>query len=99
MNDLDLLRSNCDSYDFAGLDLKKQVIEGISFYNCTFENCNFSLSDFTRSTFKETNLRCANFINACNYCIDFSYNSIEGAKFSLPEAISLLNSLDIELYD
>lgn len=41
----------------------------------------------------------ANFIGARNYAIDPTQNTLKKAKFSLPEAMSLLRSLDIELID
>ena len=56
---------------------------------------NFSNTDFQRSVFSKTNLTKANFKGAKNYYIDARYNTIKKAHFSLPEALSLLNSLDV----
>jgi hypothetical protein len=39
----------------------------------------------------------ADFRKAFNYGIDFKFNNLKKAKFSLPEAIALLTSLDIIL--
>jgi hypothetical protein len=39
----------------------------------------------------------ADFREAFNYDIDFKFNKLAKAKFSIPEALSLLNSLDIIL--
>lgn len=55
----------------------------------------FTNTDFERSVFSKTNLAKANFKGAKNYFIDARYNVIKKAQFSLPEALSLLNSLDV----
>ena len=39
----------------------------------------------------------ANFVRAFHYAIDFRNNFLKKTKFSLPEAVSLLQSLDIIL--
>ena len=49
--------------------------------------------------FKETDLTGADFTGAVNYRIDINHNKIKKAKFSRLEAVSLLESLDIELTD
>jgi fluoroquinolone resistance protein len=57
----------------------------------------FCNTDFTKSRFFKTNLSDADFRGAKNYFIDVRNNVIRKARFSLPEAITLLNSLDIIL--
>lgn len=59
----------------------------------------FSHTDFSGSIFMHTNLTEADFVNATNYNISAKNNTIKKAKFSLPEAMSLLRSLDIVLVD
>lgn len=56
---------------------------------------NFTDTDFERSIFSKTILTKANFKGSKNYYIDARYNTIKKARFSLPEALSLLNSLDV----
>lgn len=63
--------------------------------DCT--EADFKLSDFLYSTFHNTNLMGADFTDSVNYNINIFHNNIRHAKFILPEAVSLLNSLDIEL--
>lgn len=58
---------------------------------------NFTNTDFEKSLFLNTNLSKANFLNAKNYYIDVRCNNIKKAHFSTPEAISLLDSLNIVL--
>ncbi len=57
----------------------------------------FKNTDFEKSRFFKTNLSNADFRGAKNYSIDVKNNTLTKAKFSVPEAWSLLNSLDIVL--
>jgi fluoroquinolone resistance protein len=61
--------------------------------------CRFygTLTDFSNSRFQHTNLTEADFTGATNYAIAASLNTLKKTKFSLPEAMSLLYSLDIIL--
>ncbi len=91
-----------DHSTFLGLDLK-----GISFVDCTakdvdfreadLSNADFSGSDLTGAQFGGTNLTGANLERARNYSIDPGRNVLKGARFSLPEVMSLLSGLDIEI--
>ena len=66
--------------------------------NFTFlVEADFAGSDLERALFKGCDLEKANFIGAKNYSIDVTANTIKGARFSLPEAISLFAALGIEL--
>lgn len=83
-----LLKSNitdckaCE-VDFTGIDLSNSILCG---------------TDFNRSIFSNSKLSKCDFRNCINYSIDVRVNTVKGAKFSLPEALSLLNmfSIDIE---
>ena len=55
----------------------------------------FRNTDFEKSTFFKTNLTNADFTGAINYFIDTKTNVLKKTRFSLPEALSLLDSLDI----
>ncbi|MFT4537450.1 MAG: fluoroquinolone resistance protein [Saprospiraceae bacterium] len=61
--------------------------------NIILKNC-----DLLGAIFEQTNLEKADFRNAVNYSIDPENNKLKGAKFSLPDVISLLAkyNLDIE---
>jgi uncharacterized protein YjbI with pentapeptide repeats len=54
-------------------------------------------TDFARSRFYHTDLTEADFTGARNYLIDPTQNTLKGTKFSFPEALSLLQALDIVL--
>jgi uncharacterized protein YjbI with pentapeptide repeats len=87
-----------------GLDLRQAKL-----VRCTAREADFTESDltgadcngtdFSSSRFLRTNLTKANFTKASNYSIDPSLNTLKKTRFSLPEAISLLYSLDIILDD
>lgn len=54
-------------------------------------------TDFHNSVFSNTNLTRADFRGAENYSINPNHNTLKKTIFSLPEAISLLSTLDIIL--
>ncbi len=57
-----------------------------------FEDC-----DFVGCQFHQTDLSSADFTTARNYFMNAESNKLKKTKFSLPEAVSLLANLDIEL--
>lgn len=95
-------QSLIDTCNFSSLKLKKTP-----FLNCTIRDsrfiqsllneADFSGSDLERTLFHQCELEKANFIRAKNYSIDPMTSKVAGAKFSLPEAVSLLTSLGITL--
>lgn len=87
---------------FFGLQLQTSVFIECKIHNADFgeancEHADFSYSDLQATSFHHTNLGYANFEGALNYNIDVLNCNIKGAKFSLPEAVQLLNSLAIEI--
>jgi len=89
---------------FIGLPMKKTefircIAHDVDFREGDFTSAQFTGTDLSESMFGQTLLTGANFSNARNYNIDPIENRISGAAFSLPEAISLLYALDIELVD
>jgi fluoroquinolone resistance protein len=89
---------------FFGMNLKKRKLKNciaheVDFSESNMTDCNCTGSDFAQSIFAKTNLTKADFSNATNYLIDFRNNNLTKAKFSLPEALSLLKILDIVITD
>ena len=87
---------------FMELDLTKAVITDCLAKEATFAETNLTganctHTDFTDSRFVRTNLTKADFRGARNYAIAADQNTLKQAKFSLPEAIALLDGLDIIL--
>lgn len=89
---------------FFGLHLKEIVIKGCNALEVDFSETDMTKADcrntdFARSRFKQTNLTEADFVEARNYSIDARINTLKKTRFSLPEAESLLHSLDIILVE
>jgi len=89
---------------FIGLQLreitmKKCVARDMDFSDANLSKANCTHTDFADSRFSHTDLTEADFSGATNYYIDVTLNVIKKTRFSLPEAMSLLYSLDIVLTD
>ena len=89
--------SNFSFLKLPQLKLLSCTVHEADFMEANLTEGDFKGTDFTRSRFANTNLTKANFKNAYNYSINFNNNLLTKAKFSLPEAVSLLQSLDIIL--
>ena len=89
---------------FIGLHLRCMRIQDcvavdVDFRECDLSQADFAGTDLADSLFLATNLTQADFSRARNYQIDPSQNIVDEAKFSLPEAMSLLYSMDIVLVE
>jgi uncharacterized protein YjbI with pentapeptide repeats len=87
---------------FNGLQLKALKLRDCLAVNVDFRDANLSGADFSgtdlaESLFSSTNLTGADFSRARNYSINPGRNILTRAKFSLPEALALLYSLEIVL--
>jgi len=60
-------------------------------------SANFSGADLDGTLFNGTNLELANLRSAINYSINPELNRIRKAKFSMPEAVKLLDFFEIEI--
>ena len=95
---------NCNmSYaTFMTLELQHMVMthclaKETTFAETNLSNANFAHTDFSGSRFVRTNLTQADFRGAQNYFIPIEQNTLKKTKFSLPEAVALLDGLDIIL--
>lgn len=89
---------------FIGLALKRIRITNcianeVDFRDADLSNADFTGTDLDRSIFGNTNLTEADLSQARNYMVDPSKNRLKHAKFSMPEAMALLYSMDIVLKD
>ena len=87
---------------FIGLDMKEAqylacVARNVDFREANLAKADFSDTDLSGSYFINTDLSEVDFRSAYNYQIDPAQNKISKAKFTLPEAMSLLYNLDIIL--
>jgi fluoroquinolone resistance protein len=101
-----------EDLDFSGCQInysnfKLLKVPGLKLLNCEAKEVDFietdlsrgvfTHTDFENSRFFKTNLSFADFRDARNYSIDIKNNILKKTHFSLPEVLSLLNSLDIIL--
>lgn len=87
---------------FMGLDLARVritdcIAQDVDFREADLSQADFAGTDLSGSLFLNTNLTEADLSCAMNYRIDPRTNTLKAARFSLPEAISLLQDLDIVL--
>ena len=87
---------------FIGLDMYQASFKGCSLKEVGFEDADmeeavFDDADLMMATFRNTNLSGADLSSASNYNINVMANRLKKTKFSLPEAISLLYAMDVEI--
>lgn len=87
---------------FIGLSLKELQIKDciatdVDFREADLTRADFAGTDLSESLFSKTNLTEADLSSARNYHIPPEQNILKQAKFSLPEAMALLYSMDIVL--
>jgi fluoroquinolone resistance protein len=100
LEDLDFTECQINYSNFKLLHLPKTRMvkceaKEVDFIETDFSNGDFRNTDFENSRFFKTNLTGADFKGAINYLIDVKNNTIKKARFSLPEALSLLSGLEI----
>jgi fluoroquinolone resistance protein len=71
----------------------------VDFREADLRQADFGGTDLSQSLFGNTDLAEADLSRARNYRIDPAHNSLRQARFSLPEAMSLLHSMDIVLVE
>jgi uncharacterized protein YjbI with pentapeptide repeats len=81
----------------GAVKLRRCEAINVDFREASIVGADFAFTDLSDSLFQKTNLSKADLRYAKNYNIDPSQNIIRKARFSLPEAMALLYSMDIEL--
>lgn len=89
---------------FIGLELKNIhitdcIAKDVDFREADLSGAILTGTDLSESLFNDTNLTEADLSRSRNYHIDPGRNVLSRAKFSMPEAMSLLYSLDIVLIE
>ena len=87
------------SLSLPEISISECMAKDVDFREADFTHADFSHTDLSGSLFSNTDLTKADFTHAKNYNINANLNILKGTKFSLPEAMSLLHSLDIVLVD
>ncbi len=101
---VDFDRCALDYGVFIGLTLVDSQMRQCSAREVAFEDADLTgadcaETDFAASRFVGVNLTKADFTGASNYAINAQLNTLHKTKFSLPEAVALLRSLDIILVE
>jgi fluoroquinolone resistance protein len=89
---------------FLGLTLTRAAFRDCSAHDVDFSEadlsgCDFSGTDLHGARFNRTNLAKARLETAFSYTIDLGANTVKGARFTLPEAASLLRTLGVDIVD
>ncbi|EHA1124622.1 pentapeptide repeat-containing protein [Vibrio navarrensis] len=92
-----------DSSFFAltlnALKFNQCKLHDVDFREGNFNDSTMTACDFSRSLFMRTQLQKVDFSDSEGYEINLLDNQLKGAKFSRYEALSLLESLGIDLVD
>ena len=88
--------------NFSMMELRKCLFKESRIFECDFVRTKLIGADFRRSeltdtVFEGSDLSKANFEDAVRYNINPLNNKIAGAKFCMPDVVSLLNTFDIEI--
>ena len=83
---------NLTKFKFGG-----NVILRSMFAKCNLVSADFEKCDLLDTEFYQCDLRKASFRDASGYKVDIFGSKLKDAKFSLPEAVNLLNDLQIKL--
>lgn len=84
-----------DTLNFKKFDFKKSSVVDSTFARCDLSESSFKDCDLKNTDFIECDIKKADFRGAKDYNIDLMKNITKGAKFSYPEAISLLKYFNI----
>jgi fluoroquinolone resistance protein len=103
-NPIGFFKSAISHSTFIGLRLRGiQIVDcaamDVDFREADLHQADFGGTDLAQSLFGSTDLSAADLSRARNYQIDPSQNVLRKARFSLPEAMSLLHSMDIVLVE
>lgn len=83
--------------DLKHLTFEDCLIKEANFGEADLTDVVFARCDLTESDFLHTNLTGVDFRTSKNYAINLNDNKVEGAKFTFPEALSLLKSYNITI--
>lgn len=98
--DMDFKECQINYSDFSylkipGIKIVDCEAKEVDFTESNLSNSDLRNSDFEKSRFFNTDLTGVDFRGAKNYFIDVKNNKLSKTRFSFPEAIMLLNGLDI----
>lgn len=83
--------------DFRKADFSDNIIQESMFDGCDLQESNFQNCRLEKTQFTRCDIRKSDFRNSSGYVIDIASNKLKQAKFSYPEVVRLLNSLEIQI--
>lgn len=95
----DVSHSTFIGLSLRGIQVKDCIATNVDFREADLSQADFADTDLSESLFSQTDLTEADLSRSRNYHIDPGQNILKQARFSLPEAMSLLYSLDIVLIE
>jgi len=81
---------NLTKFRFTSCSLEEASFQHTKLWRAVFDDC-----DLARCRFTQADLSFADFTTSRNYFMDAENNTLHKTRFSLPEALSLLDNLDI----
>lgn len=81
--------------NLAGRTITRCTAHDVDLREADLTGASLTRTDFERALFRATNLSRADLTDATNYDIDPTVNTVSRARFSLPEALSLLRGFDV----
>lgn len=79
-------------FDFSENTIQESVFEECSLMDASFKNCRLEGTQISGC-----DIRNADFRDSIGYEIEIVSNKMKGARFSFPEVVNLLNSLEIKI--
>ena len=86
-----------ERFNLKAFSFKECSLEGSIFEDCNLEGASFEGCNLKETQFKNNNMNKADFRDAKDFAINIYENKVKNAKFSYPEAISLLTEIGIKL--
>ena len=88
--------------EFSGMSFVNFDFSGCRFGDCIFDECRLAGADFRgvplgHTQFSRCDLQKADFREATDYAIDPSANQMQGARFSFPDVVALLNGFGLKI--
>ena len=102
LNPLTFIKCQINYCSFNSLKLKnlsitKSIAHDLDFSDCELIDSDFTETDLKGSRFNNCKLDNSDFSQSINYHINPTSNKLNGAKFSYPEVINLLDSFNIKI--
>lgn len=92
-----LLMCNFSGLKLDGMSFGSSVFKDCDFYEASLSGTDFSKCDLQGTLFDNCNMVKADFRHATGYAIDPNKNKVKKAKFSMPEVLSFLAPLELEI--